>query len=86
MLLKEWGMELSGVPDDRTKNKKALETPEKLVYSCLGLYPKNIEQIAEETNLNPRELVGLLVSLELQGYAREISKNNYVAAEAGFRG
>ena len=86
MLLKEWGMEFSGVPDDRTKNKKALETPEKLVYSCLGLYPKNIEQIAEETNLNPRELVGLLVSLELQGYAREISKNNYVAAEAGFRG
>ena len=51
------------------------------MYSCLGLYPKNIEQIAEETKLSPRELVGLLVSLELQGYAREITKNNYVAAE-----
>ena len=81
MLLKEWGAGALGVPADKGKNKKVLETPEKLVYSCLGLYPKNIEQIAEETKLSPRELVGLLVSLELQGYAREITKNNYVAAE-----
>ena len=81
MLLKEWGVSALGVPADKGKNKKVLETPEKLVYSCLGLYPKNIEQIAEETKLSPRELVGLLVSLELQGYAREITKNNYVAAE-----
>ena len=43
--------------------------------------PVSRRQIAEETKLSPRELVGLLVSLELQGYAREITKNNYVAAE-----
>ena len=85
MLLKEWGIDSCSVSDGKAKNKKVLETPEKLVYSCLGLYPKNIEQIAEETKLSPRELVGLLVSLELQGYAREISKNNYVAAEKGCR-
>lgn len=81
MLLKEWGIGAFDVSERKGKNKKVLETPEKLVYSCLGLYPKNIEQIAEETKLSPRELVGLLVSLELQGYAREITKNNYVAAE-----
>ena len=85
MLLKEWGIDSCSVSDGKAKNKKVLETPEKLVYSCLGLYPKNIEQIAEETKLSPRELVGLLGSLELQGYAREISKNNYVAAEKGCR-
>ena len=85
MLLKEWGIDSCSVSGGKAKNKKVLETPEKLVYSCLGLYPKNIEQIAEETKLSPRELVGLLVSLELQGYAREISKNNYVAAEKGCR-
>ncbi len=85
MLLKEWGIDSCSVSDGKAKNKKVLETPEKLVYSCLGLYPKNIEQIAEETKLSPRELVGLLVSLELQGYAREISKNNYVAGEKGCR-
>lgn len=85
MLLKEWGIDSCSVSDGKAKNKKVLETPEKLVYSCLGLYPKNIEQIAEKTKLSPRELVGLLVSLELQGYAREISKNNYVAAEKGCR-
>ena len=81
MLLKEWGIGAFDVSERKGKNKKVLETTEKLVYSCLGLYPKNIEQIAEETKLSPRELVGLLVSLELQGYAREITKNNYVAAE-----
>ncbi len=81
MLLKEWGIGAFDVSERKGKNKKVLETTEKLVYSCLGLYPKNIEQLAEETKLSPRELVGLLVSLELQGYAREISKNNYVAAE-----
>ncbi len=85
MLLKEWGIDSCSVSDGKAKNKKVLETPEKLVYSCLGLYPKNIEQIAEETKLSPRELVELLVSLELQGYAREISKNNYVAGEKGCR-
>ena len=81
MLLKEWGIGAFDVSERKGKNKKVLETTEKLVYSCLGLYPKNIEQIAEETKLSPRELVGLLDSLELQGYAREITKNNYVAAE-----
>lgn len=85
MLLKEWGISASTAGQKEEKNKKALETAEKLVYSCLGLYPKNIEQIAKETKLSARELVGLLVSLELQGYAREISKNNYVAAEGSIR-
>ena len=81
ILLKEWGITPHGEPGQEGKNKKVLESPEKLVYSCLGLYPKNIERISEETNLSQRELVGLLVSLELEGYAREVSKNYYVAAE-----
>ena len=39
MLLKEWGIDSCSVSDGKAKNKKVLETPEKLVYSCLGLYP-----------------------------------------------
>ena len=49
------------------------------MYSCLGLYPKNVDQLAAETELNVNEVVELLVSLELQGYAREISKNYYIS-------
>ena len=81
ILLKEWGLEMPAALIGEGKNKKVLETPEKLVYSCLGLYPKNICQISEETKLGQKELLKHLVSLELQGYAREVSKNYYVAAQ-----
>ena len=48
------------------------------VYSCVGLYPKSVGQLTEETKLRPEEVLKLLVSLELQGYIREISKNYYI--------
>ena len=60
------------------KNEKMLESPEYMVYSCVGLYPKSVGQLTEETKLRPEEVLKLLVSLELQGYIREISKNYYI--------
>ena len=30
------------------KNEKMLESAEKLVYSCLGLYPKDLDQLVRE--------------------------------------
>ncbi|CUX20997.1 DNA-processing protein DprA [Clostridium sp. C105KSO13] len=60
------------------KNKKVLETGENMVYSRLCPYPKNFSKLAEETALPPGELLEKLVSLELQGYIKEVSKNYYV--------
>lgn len=60
------------------KNKKVLESTENIVYSCLGLYPRSVSQLSEETKLPPAVLVETLVSLELKGYIREISKNHYI--------
>lgn len=82
-LLEEWGLDKERTPEagkKGSKNEKMLETAEKLVYSCLGLYPKSAEQVVRETKLCIREVLELLVSLELQGYVRETSKNHYVAA------
>lgn len=62
----------------KLKNKIMLETNENMVYSCLDFYPKNLNQLAGETKLEISELVNQLVSLELKGYIREISKNYYV--------
>ena len=59
-------------------NKIALESPENLVYSCLDLYPKNLNELADLTGLTIPALMDVLVSLELQGYIREFSKNHYV--------
>lgn len=60
------------------KNKKVLETPENMVYSRLGLYPINVSRLIEETGLSANEVIELLVSLELKGYIREVSKNYYI--------
>lgn len=77
-LLGEMGIAYSGECEKSDKNEKMLESPEYMVYSCVGLYPKSVGQLTEETKLRPEEVLKLLVSLELQGYIREISKNYYI--------
>lgn len=82
-LLDEWGLLFcnGGLEEtNKDKKKKMLETQENLVYSCLGLYPKNPDQISAETKMSVKEVLEQLVSLELQGYVREISKNQYISA------
>jgi DNA processing protein len=65
------------LPDEEEK-KKMLESHENLVYSSLCLYPKSLNQIVEETCLSAQEVVCSLVSLEIQGFAEEKSKNFYI--------
>lgn len=60
------------------KNEKVLESTENILYSCLGLYPKGVHQLMEETKMEPSQIMELLVSLELKGYIQEISKNYYI--------
>ena len=87
MILEEWNLseqKTDGSPEMNkksgkdSKNKKTLETQEELLYSCLGLYPKSVEEILRETKLEVRKVMEILVSLELRGYIREISKNYYI--------
>ncbi|MCI8639601.1 MAG: DNA-protecting protein DprA [Coprococcus sp.] len=72
--------EKEGTDTDRKKgkNKIMLESIENLVYSKLGLYPRNQEELLQEAHLAPQELAGILVSLELKGYISEVSKNYYI--------
>ena len=86
-LAEEWGLDGNALCPAGTapgkkagKNEKELETEEKLVYSCLGLYPKGVDQVAAETKLDIKSVMELLVTLELEGYIREISKNQYIIA------
>ena len=60
------------------ENKIMLESKEELVYSCLGLVPKNREEILRETGLEPSELTSILMDLELKGLITERSKNYYL--------
>lgn len=61
-----------------TENKISLESPEKLVYSCLDFQPKSLSDILGMTGLSIPPLLNALIGLELKGYVKEISKNYYV--------
>lgn len=80
-LLEELGI-MSKKEEEKNKQKKfPLESEEELVYSCLGFHPKNLEQLISMTNYSVVDLLDTLMSLELKGLVREISKNNYTIVE-----
>ena len=60
------------------KNEKMLESPEFMVYSCLDLFPKGTDQLMKETGLSVTELMERLITLELNGYVKEVSRNYYI--------
>ncbi len=61
------------------KNQKLLlETEEKIVYACLSLHPKHVEQIAAETGIRISDLSALLFGMEMKHYIRQPMKNYYV--------
>lgn len=62
------------------KSNITLETEEKLVYSVLEFQAKNLQTIADETGLTPKEAGSVLVRLQLGGLVLENSKNYYVKA------
>lgn len=79
---KEWNLSEKSILDideKKVKKEKMLESHEKLLYSRLGLYPKNVNQLAEETGMSVQNVIRTLISLELQGYIKEVSKNCYVS-------
>ena len=67
----------AGEKDFGQEKKIALASREEMVYSCLDLHPKNIEDIVREIPLSPREITGLLLKLELKGLIEEPVKNYY---------
>ena len=79
-LLKEMNIKVVRYGQNFDKNEKMLESQEVMVYSCLDLFPKGIEQLLNETNLSSQELMERLITLELKGYAKEISRNYYIKA------
>ena len=64
--------------ENSDKNKKILESDENIVYSCLGLFPKGLQELVQETGLSPRDLMEQLITLELQGEIQEVFRNYYI--------
>ncbi|PXV93495.1 DNA processing protein [Lachnotalea glycerini] len=60
------------------KCNNLLERKENMVYSCLDLQPKSLEEILSNVDLKNSEIMVTLVDLELKGLIKETSKNYYV--------
>jgi len=58
--------------------KNPLETKEKLLYSCLDLQPKSLQEIVSEAKLAVQEVMATLTVLEMKGLLEEPAKNYYV--------
>ena len=61
--------------------KVSLAKEETLVYSCLGLEAKNIDDILEETGLSVSCVAGVLMKLQMSGAIQESFKNHYIKTE-----
>ena len=77
-LMEELNVDVRNISQNSVKNKKVLESTENMLYSCVGLFPKSMSQLMEETGLDARKTLEVLTSLQLQGIIREVSKNYYV--------
>ncbi len=84
VLLEEMGLEKMSFDSENIrnhgKNAKKLERKEKLVYDAIGLFPKSLSTLLSETGFETAELMRILVSLEMNGLIRELSKNYFVRA------
>lgn len=76
--LDEMGILQQNKEENNQQKKLLLETTENMVYSCLDFSPKNLEELVKATNMPVVELLNVIMSLELQGFVREIAKNHYV--------
>ena len=74
--------ELFHLCEQKVKNslpsEKLLDNKEKVVYDCLSLDPKNIEEIINITNFTVSEVISILFRLELNGYVSQIVKDYYI--------
>lgn len=79
-ILPEFHLELKKISKNgkKQKNKIVLETQEKIVYACLDLEPRHIEQLILLTKLPQNVLLLSLMRLETMGYIRQPIKNYYV--------
>ena len=59
------------------KNGKGLAKTEKMVYSCLDLQPKFLDEIIQQSGLSVGECMGALMELEWKGYVVRTANQYY---------
>ena len=65
----------------KNNSKKMLDNLQNMVYSLICFNPKSIHQIVGEVDEPVERVMNALVSLELEGFVEEVTKNYYVRLE-----
>lgn len=65
------------------KTGKTLENLERLVYSCVDLTPRNLEELMRSTSLSIGELTRILNVLRERGYISEVYKSYFIRTDIG---
>ena len=55
-----------------------LSSKEKLVFDCLDLYPRSVDEIVRTCRLSVSEVMELVTSLCIKGAAKECARSNYI--------
>lgn len=63
--------------NEKNNCKIILEKENEVVYSCLDLLPKNIDDIIKKTGKTSSEVFGILTQLMMKGFVVEPVKNHY---------
>lgn len=67
--------------DNLEKSKEnVLAREENMVYSCLRLQPKSLEELCRETQYSITVVMEAVMLLQLRGLVKEIGRNRYVKA------
>jgi len=64
--------------ENKNFEKILLASKEKIVYACLSLRPKHIEELQEETEIPLPELSSLLFDMEVKHYIKQPVKNYFI--------
>lgn len=76
-------LEIMGKTKEKSDNSKAfmqnvLAREENIVYSCLSLQPKSLEELSREAEMSVTSVMEAVMLLRLQGLVKEIGRNRYV--------
>ena len=73
-------LEICTIKEDFQENfyKLLLEKDESMVYSCLDLQPKSINELGNRTHLSPQKLADVLGRLIQKEFVKEVFKNFYI--------
>ena len=77
-LLRELGADALEKINKSKKRENLLAKNENLLYSCVDLEPRSLDELTELSGLPREEVTEILLRLQLRGLLVEVSKNGYV--------